>query len=500
MSIMTRVTADSIELVRATLADPNSMLKAAGWSQPTGAATLGIQGYDLEVPAKSLFPVITPLRNKIARRTAGGGAQANWKAFTGINVQNLDAGVSDGNRGGIVTSSTADYFAAFRQVGLEDFVTWGAQLSAGDFIDLRARAQTNLLWALMIAEEKLDLGGNTSLQLGQPGAPSLAALTTGGALGATATISVIVAPLSLQGYFSATVAGGVRGQVTRTNADNSTDTYGGGTGRPSANATVVTSAGNTNSVTAAVAPIAGAFGYAWFWGPAGAEVLGAITTLNSTVITANAAGTQLASSLTADYSTNGLVYDGLLTQIAKPGSGSYVAIQPTGSAGAGTPLTADGVGGVVEIDAALQSFWDNYRLSPDCIWVNSQEQRNITKKVLDSGSNGAQRFMIQVDQGEVKGGDLVVAYLNKFSMDGAKPLPVKLHPNLPPGTLMFQSDTLPYPLAGIDGVLVKRLRQDYWAQEWPMQSRKYEYGTYFDGVLQCYAPFALGMITNIGNG
>ena len=31
-------------------------------------------------------------------------------------------------------------------------------------------------------------------------------------------------------------------------------------------------------------------------------------------------------------------------------------------------------------------------------------------------------------------------------------------------------------------------------------ARRYEYGVYFDGVLQNYFPPAFGMITNIGNG
>lgn len=512
MDLMYGVTEQSIGLVRGALAQQTGeMAKAAGWSQPAGP-TAGPVIWDLEVPAKNLFPVMTPLRNKIARRTARGGVQANWKAVTGINTTNLDAGVSDGNRGPVVTTSWADYLAAYRQIGLEDYVTWGAQYAAGSgiagapsgdaILDLRARSQTNLLWAVMIAEEFLDLGGNTSVALGQGNRPTVADVGTGGALAANTTYSVIVAPLTLQGYRAATVAGGVRGSVTRTNIDGSTDTYGGGTGQPSTNRTVTTANdGNaTHSLTASTAPTTGAFAYAWFWGAAGAEVLGAITTINSVVITAAAAGTQTAASLTSDYSTNGLVYDGLLTQAAKSGSGAYYLAQATGTAGAGTPLTADNVGGVVEIDTMLQAMWDNYRLSDFTLWVNSQEQKNITHKVLSGSSTGAQRFMIQTSQGQAVGGDLVVSYLNKFSLDGSKAMPVRLHPNMPPGTMMLEPNTLPYPLADIDVPVVKRLRQDYFAQEWPVVKRRWEYGCYFDGVLQNYVPFGFGVITNIGNG
>ena len=500
MNELTRISADSVELVRRTIAPDDELLAKAGWTEP-GSFPTGIQNWNLEPTAKSLFPVLTPLRNRIPRMVTTGGIQASWKAITGINTGLIEPGLSDGNRGAAVVTSTADYNAMFREYGLEDYVTWAAYLSAQGFMDLNARAQTNLLWALMIAEEFLDLGGNRSLALGQGNRPTLADIGTGGTLAANTAYSVIVVPLSLQGLRASTVAGGVPGAITRNNVDGSSDTYGGGSGQASTNRTITTANdGNaTHSISAVTQATTGAFGYAWFWGTAGSEVLGAITTINSVVITGTAAGTQAASALSADHSTNSLVYDGIMTQVLN-GLGGYVAAQATGTAGTGTPLTADGVGGVVEIDAALQSFWDNYRLSPDNIWVSSQEQRNITKKVLQGSSNAAQRFIINVEQGNIKGGDLVTAYLNKFAMNGAKSIAVRLHPNMPPGTILFDTEMLPYPLSNVTDILVKRLRRDYNSTMWPPRTRKYEFGVYADGVLQNYFPPAFGVITNIGNG
>jgi hypothetical protein len=43
-------------------------------------------------------------------------------------------------------------------------------------------------------------------------------------------------------------------------------------------------------------------------------------------------------------------------------------------------------------------------------------------------------------------------------------------------------------------------RRDYYQIEWPVKARRYEYGVYFDGVLQNYFPPAFGILTNIGNG
>lgn len=481
-------------LVRAELAKTNY----TGFTMPANATT-GINYYDLEAGAKSLFPVITPLRNRIPRVGAPGGTQANWRAITGINVNNIVAGVSDGNRSAVVTTSTQDYTAAYKQIGLEDFVTFGADLAARSFDDVKAISARNLLYALMIEEEKMLLGGNNSLQLGTTGTPSLAASTTGGSL-ATATYSVICVALSFDGFRTGSVAGGIQAAVSRTNSDGSTDNYGGGSAQKSASATVAVT-GPTGSIGATVALKTGAVAYAWFWGAAGAEVLGAITTINSVVITATATGTQTAASLpSSDQSTNSLEFDGLLTMNANSAYGGYYVQQATGTAGTGTPLTSDTEGGITEIDVALKYFWDVYRLSPTDIFVSSQEQQNIYKKILTSTTANSQRFVYNVEQGMLAGGAMVRSYLNKFSMSGAKDIPIHLHPNMPPGTIMFFTDTLPYPLSNVSNVLQVRTLRDYYQIEWPYRTRKYEYGVYSHEVLQNFFPPAFGVITNIGNG
>jgi hypothetical protein len=219
------------------------------------------------------------------------------------------------------------------------------------------------------------------------------------------------------------------------------------------------------------------------------------------ITTAAGTGSQLASSIAAsDQSTNALVFDGLLYNVFKSGSNAYLATQPTGTAGTGTPLTADGAGGVVEIDVALKSFWDNYRLSPDTMWVNSQEALNISKKIVQGAANAAQRFVFESVQDAIGGGIMVRTYLNRFSMQGANVVDIKIHPNIPAGTILFTTKSLPYPVNGVGNVFQVRARQEYYQIEWPLRSRRYEYGVYADEVLQNYFPPAFGIITNIGNG
>jgi hypothetical protein len=470
------------------------------WTSPASAIQ-GINYYDLEAPAKQLYPVITPLRNRIARVKAVGGTQANWRAVTGVNTQNTRAGVSEGKRGGVIQTSTANYIAAYLPYGLEDWVSFEADLAATGFQDVKALAVLGLLNSLMIQEEIIMLGGNNSLALGTTPTPTTSTATTGGTI-AAATYDVKVVALSLEGYLASSVsASGVPGVVTRTNADQSTDTYGGGSAIQSVAATQATT-GSTSTVSATVTPVAGAFAYAWYIGTAGASKIAAITTINSVTITALPSGSnQAASAITTpatDASQNLLEFDGILTMASKSSLNGYIKVQPTGTAGVGTPLTADTAGGIVEIDTALRWFWDNYRLSPTDIYVSAQEMNSLGKLILTGTSTMAHRFSFIYDkQGVLAGGIMVKSYLNKFGMNGAQEIPIHLHPNLPPGTILFFTDKLPYPLSNVTNILQMKMRREYYQVEWPLRTRKYEYGVYADGVLQNYFPPAFGIITNI---
>ncbi len=473
-------------------------LEKSTFSQ-SASATSGLTFYDLELGAKFLYPVLTPLRNMIPRVSGKGGIQASWRAITGVNTTGLRFGVSSANRGGVMAVATKDYTATYKGIGVETSVDFEAQFAGQEFDDVRAIGAKAGLEALMLGEEAMILGGCTSTPLGTTPTPTLTGPPTGGTLAAQ-TWSVICAALTLDGLMNGSIAAGVQGQISRTNADLSVDTFGGGVARKSANATVVTT-GTTSSITASVTPVSGALGYAWFWGAAGAEVLGAITTINSVVITATAGGAQTAASLGAnDNSANALAFDGLIYQALIPGSGSYVSAMVSGSAGIGTPLTSDSAGGIVEIDVALKSMWDTYRLSPDTMWVNSQEALNISRKILSGSQTAAQRFVFELSQDLVGGGIMIRTYLNRFSMQGGSVIDIKVHPNMPAGTILMTTRMLPYPLAGVGNVVQIRTRQDYYQIEWPLRTRKYEYGVYADEVLQNYFPPSLALITNIGNG
>lgn len=459
----------------------------------------GLTNYDLQPAAKLLYPVLSPLRNETPRVKGNGGDATHWKAILGVNTSNLSMGVSEGNRNAVISTKTKDYTAPYVTLGLENRVTDEAVESGEGFDDLRALCAKNLLEATIIGEEGVLLAGNASLKLGITPTPTLTAGTEGGSIGAGKTISVIAVALTWEGLQNASIENGIPTTIVRKNADNSEDIYGGGSAQKSISAKVVTGAGQTNSVGAAVDPVKGAYAYAWFWGAEGSEKLGEITTINSILIKTDAKGEQLASSLPAkDNSTNALLMDGFMTQAIA--SGGYYKALNTGNFGVGTGLTPDKAAGIIEIDEALKWFWDNYKVSPDEILCNAQEIMNVTQKIIENG--GSPLFRLNVDGNSdvsLTAGTVVGNYLNRFSMNGGQLITVKIHPNMPAGTIMFRKKTIPYPMSNVTNVAEVRYIKDYYQTEWPRRNRSYEYGVYAREVLCVYAPFCFGVITNIAN-
>ncbi|WP_029313218.1 hypothetical protein [Acidiphilium angustum] len=494
---------ESLALLKEALgkgADPVALAKAT--FQQASSPTTGLTNYDLEAAAKNLYPVLTPLRNEIARVTDGTGTQANWRGVTAINPTWVNPGVGEGQRGGLGQVATQDFFAVYKTLGQDNSLTDEAVLAAAGFDDLMARVVKTLLQMVMISEEQVILGSNASYTLPTTPTPTLAASATGGTIGASAVVSVICVALTYDGVLNSpapntalTAGMGISQSVTRTNTDGTTFSYNAGSAAKSASASVTVSAGTTNSVLASVNPVQGAYGYAWYAGPAGSELFAGCTRISQFAITALPSGTQAASALTTgNFSNNQSVHDGLLGFAGNPSNNSYFyAAQP------GVGLTADGDGGIVEFDNLLQYMWDKLRLSPDVMVVSSQEMVWIRKKILN-GQNGSQstRFMFDAKQGAIVGGGMPKGYLNPFSMSGGpSEIPIMLHPNMVPGTVMFLTKTLPYPMNNIDAVMRIKCRRDYYQVTWPKTSRTQFYGVYSDQVLQHYFTPSIGVITNL---
>lgn len=490
---------ETIDLVKQALSQPNEELRKS-----ITTAT-GLVAYDLQAPSKNLYPVNTPLRNMIPRVAGGIGTATNWKVISAIAGSGYDAmgWVKEGQRSARMSYTQADKAASYRTIGEEDQVTYEATSAALGFEDVRATMAMRLLQKAMLKEENAILGGNASLSLGTPTTPTTAASGSGATL-PTLTYDVIVVALTYEGYRGASLAGGVPTTQVITGADGLTYTLNGGSSNKSATATQAITLGQVLSVSTPV--VAGAVAYAWYIGASGAAKLEAITTINSATFSAPLAGTgQAISAITADNSKNAsLAFDGLLTFALNSANGGYLKALATGTAGTGTVLTASGRGSCSEIDTALQAMWDANQVSPEVLFVNSQELKNITNKVLTNASGPLVQFFADPEKGirSIAGGGGIEFYFNPFATNGGYKIPIKIHPTLPPGTILGFTPTLPvqFQSNGVPNVVEMKTRRDYYQIDWPIVTRQYQTGVYAEEVLAVYAPFALMALTNIANG
>src|SRR5438309_8433336 len=166
-----------------------SSLNKTTISQSTISGVAGnLNAFDLRGPALQLFPVITPLRNRLPRQLSDRGDLATrWKAITGVNTLSFELGVATGRRSAEMSVTEQDYTAPYAGIGLEGSVDWEAVWAGGKEFDNKATLVQSLLRAVMIGEENIILNGNASMAFGVVPAPVLSAGTNSGGFAASGT-------------------------------------------------------------------------------------------------------------------------------------------------------------------------------------------------------------------------------------------------------------------------------------------------------------------------
>ncbi len=466
---------------------------------------LGMVFYDLRPPAYLLYPLNTPLRNSIPRTgkvNAGVGTAAHWKAYINPNATSNYAGVAEGQRNAFLSFQEKDYTAAYKEIGQESFTTFTGQFAGEGFTDPMSDSQTMVLHSIMLSEEGMLVGGNASNPLGVPSAPTVA-VKSGAGFTTGATVSVAVVALTHYGWFAqggtAAILNGLTPQVTRINADGTSTIVNGGISPISGMSAVVTTTGGNNQVVATTPAIKGAVAYAWYVNTTdgaspnlGNARLAAITTYPSFTGIAAAIGTQtgVAVNLSNDNSTNTLSFDGFLT---------YAALNGIWNDLGGAGLTSNNDGTIVQFETVLQSLWNNYQATVDTIYCSSEQLTLITRAIMNGTGGGPSAFRFLLDggasQGKITGGSLAVSYLSKYTMSGAKDIPIKLHPQLSPGTILFDISTNPYPHSRLNNVREILTQRDYYSLLYPIRTRRWEYGTYVHEVLAHRLPQLTAVIS-----
>jgi hypothetical protein len=479
------ISVQTLEAVRQALSAPMPAMELAKATATTAGVQVGslLYGYNLEAPAKTLVPILTPLRNRFPRKGGGHGTAVEWKAVIAVNATHLSPGVAEGSRGTTPSIGTATFSAGYRTLGFPGIVTMQAIWAGQDFDDALNRGTVATLQTTMLGEEQTLVGGNVTA-LGMPGA--LTFLDTvpaaNGALTPSATYYYAVSALTLQGQ--------INGAVGAVGAP-SADAIGESTARTGSHTCTGSGPGSTATILNWPA-VRGAVGYNVFVGTTSTVKYRATVTANTYTLASAPSGTGNVPNA-ADQTADATVFNGVIAQIEASASGAYFLDA------AGAKLTADNAGGVVEIDVLLKYLWDTARLGPRSLLVNSQEALTITKAVLTSGTTGAMRAVVTPGPGgTLQAGFFVDSYLNKF-VPGGRIVSIEIHPNMPAGKIVAIVEALPawFPNNNVASVFEVDVRQEYIQLDFAMTQLQKEFGVYVDEVLKCYLPAGCGVITGI---
>lgn len=481
-------------------------------------ANSGVAGVDL-LDVANIVTLVTPFTNMVPREPSGAtGPAALFDVIKGAAAGDLSGTAEEGKRGGQASFSGVRSGSYYKSIALEMAVTDEAQYAADGKLDMRAAAVSRTLAEVKRIQERRFLYGRALISSDAYAAgrltttadgasvsatptPTLVA-ATGGAI-ADGTYSVIAVALngeafwatkgylpSAAGSFAAT-AGSELLDRTRTNGDGTSTTVKGGTGiKSSAASTGALSTTNANKITASVAAVSGAVGYAWFVGASGSEVYQGTTSSAQAVFTKLQTGTQAAAAnFTTDNSADALHYDGILTRVEK--AGLNITVLPNGST-----LTADGEGGILEftdIFSNMHVALDGY--SPKWVMCNGKGQKAINKTIL-GGSTPTTFLTAQLSgQAEIVAGKRVVGIFNPITSTAVE---VIVNPYMPDGEFLLGTNEIPTVVPSpATTPFFFRPRRDYWAEIWPRTTRKTVDSVIIDGAL-CMRWFdGFGLVKNV---
>ncbi|HVI09588.1 MAG TPA: hypothetical protein VND65_14965 [Candidatus Binatia bacterium] len=513
---------------------------------------LGYNFFDLRGPAFLIYPVNTPIRNSLPRWgkvNAGYGTAVHWK-YTYLTPGTSYAGAAEGKRVAAATPPEADAIATYAELGIERSVTFTAEFAGEGYTDNVADEHLRGAHELWLQEESLMWGGNpgtaaglNGFALGTANTPTVAlkaTLPTGpaglvtdggsGFSGGGTNVSVRVVELTMLGYpnngqygyqAAPTVTSGLTTSFTRNNADNTTDTIKGGMGAISAASNVVSASTSYPYVLADVTPKKGAFAWAWFVDTTDASTpsaanaqLVAITTVPFIYLangTPNASYVGTAAGLSSDNSAQTLDFAGIIAWCVN--NGTFVnmsdltskspisGLTNTGLLTPGMTNSSSSVPAVAEIELDLKNQWNTFQTVADELWASADAKLSIAQALFKNTSGvPAYRFEVMRDaQGNILGGFVVSGYKNQYSMKvtGSEEIPIHIHPQLPPGTIIYRKTTNPYPHSRIPGVAGMFVQRDYYGIEWPVVTRAWTFGTYVHEVYGDYIPGLLTIRTGI---
>lgn len=465
----------------------------------TSPLSSGLVPFDLLAPARLIYPVYTPLRNKFPR-VNGQGTSRRAKVFTGITGSQTPSGsgaparitIAEASLGSWPTTlpssgtqTAQDINIPYKFMGLTEGISWLAQFAGQGFEDISALANMILMQEMMLGEEyELMAATGTAVTV-----PSVSvALRTAGS-----NETAVAAAGSGNSYYVRITGVTPFGETTMSTA---------------AEAAVDTA--TTKVIDLTITPTRGVWQY-------------------NAYISAAATSSSAPSTRTSYFKYNASPFGGTLFTIqgTLPTSGTNPPASDSGTSGAndfeglasilsGHAVTdasvypAGFLGGYVKqnaaatlsdsvVQTALQALWDAsgaYRASPsELICEGGDAKRFADSLALSSTSpTGYRIYLTPADQAGVRSGAAVSEIVNSITRDIVR---IMVHPFWSQGTAMLMSYQLPTPWSNISNIFEMTMVQDYLSVAWPVIDPTFRYSIFAYGALVCYAAQFCGLIQGL---
>jgi len=456
----------------------------------TSPLASGFVPFDLLAPSRLIYPVYSPLRNKI-QRVPGQGTSHRAKLVTGVSgsqtltgqtgLGGFNIGISEFPSGqGLSTNwpmqlpsagtqQAVDFNIPYKFFGLTESLSWLAQFEGQGFEDISALANMILLQEFMMGEEYTILSG-TGTNLAAPTGVTVTPRAPGsGEVAVTGATTTVYAEVTALNYFGESIAS-ASGSVAVTAGDVYDVSWVGVRGAFAYNVYVTTGSTAGTYYKANSSPVGGvAF-----------TLQGALPT-SGTVAPSTDSGTG-----------NSNVYEGIMSIIdghASTDAGVYPSSPVVFQGG----YVNKSVGATPTHDlifTALETMFDGtgaYRADPAEIVAEGSDLGRLTDEIINSGaSNTAYRlFVSQNEVGQITAGGAVSEFINPVTRSIVKLL---VHPFLQQGNMFALSYQLPMPWSNVSNVWENVLVQDYLSIAWPVIDLSFRYSLVMNGALCCYAP------------
>jgi hypothetical protein len=469
----------------------------------------GYQPYELEAPAKTLVPVITPVRNLIPRRPGMGAPICHWKSTVAFDTARSRGWTAEGGSPATVTPQVVDLSQPYRTMSLQNNVTFDAQWTGrGLEGDVRAKQTGFLLYQLMMREEYNLLCGSQYLM--PPAAPLLTqTAATGGHYADSTLYWVQVTANNAQGeslpstfasFTTPANSGGNTGnlQITIFTVPDATfyNIYQGTGATPPANGAMWQQT-LISGITHAPQP---AFNAVITLSGGGSTVSGAEQVGPTLVIPNTAAlvtsGTNPVTTATAkafvDGSGNIESFDGIISQAllnATTNNGLTLGAQVV------QPSSAGGIFALSDINLMLLNMYSQAAGDPDYLVMHPLNSVKLTNLSIAAGQT---RYVVEANQPE-QSGRLVANYRVTHFLNEAtgKEIPIIVDRYCPADTIVALPMTIPFPTNDIGSALEIETNREYWGIDFAITASAYPFAVYCMEALKVYFLGGLGILRGI---